>query len=252
MADFSATYSAADEFILSGADYTYFFPANIMVKANCDGNIDWSPVESSEYTGGDTIVTLVSSILIDPVTSIWVSPVHPYAIPLHNHTDGKSGGDDVVGSPPDHSWSGTSLRFEQSDGSWGDYVDIQGSQGEKGDTGDTGAAGTPAPQDAVSIMKSTFSQASNVTIGVTDASDEVIRVWVNVTAAASGGSPTMTIGWSGNTSILVESSEVDLTTVGIYEITPMQAAASKTIIAYISADGQTFSGTIYAWYGQPS
>lgn len=250
MSDFTPTYVDVDQFSVPG-DVTYYFPAGIRLKINCSGSVDHSSVESSSYGGGITTITLTQNILTDPVTAVWIPPNHPDAVAIHDHSDDDSGGTGVVGTQPDHEWSSTSIRFTNPSG-WGDWTDIQGPQGIQGETGETGAAGTPAPQDAVSIMKSTFSQVANATIGTTDASDEVIRIWVNVATAASGGSPTMTIGWTGNTSILAESSEIDLTTVGIYEITPMQAAASKTVIAYISADSQTFSGTIYAWYGQPS
>lgn len=40
------------------------------------------------------------------------------------------------GDKPAHQWSGTDLRFENPDGSWGDYVDLVGPQGEKGDMGE--------------------------------------------------------------------------------------------------------------------
>lgn len=36
------------------------------------------------------------------------------------------------GNPPSHSWSGTRLRFENSDGSMGDYVDLKGVKGDPG------------------------------------------------------------------------------------------------------------------------
>lgn len=59
------------------------------------------------------------------------------------------------GSIPEHEWDGTMLRFQQSDGSWGAFVDLKGLQGEpgpKGDPGDpgpkgdTGAAGPKGDQ----------------------------------------------------------------------------------------------------------
>lgn len=39
------------------------------------------------------------------------------------------------GPKPNHQWSGTSLRFERPDGSWGPYVNLRGPQGIKGDPG---------------------------------------------------------------------------------------------------------------------
>lgn len=34
------------------------------------------------------------------------------------------------GSTPDHEWDGTMLRFQKSDGTWGEFVDLRGLQGE--------------------------------------------------------------------------------------------------------------------------
>ena len=46
------------------------------------------------------------------------------------------------GTSPGYEWSGTSIRFRNSDGSWGDYVDLAGPQGQKS----TGFAGPSGPQ----------------------------------------------------------------------------------------------------------
>nr|MBX2815902.1 collagen-like protein [Saprospiraceae bacterium] len=51
------------------------------------------------------------------------------------------------GAIPMHEWQGTSIRFEQSPGVYGDFTDLKGEQGEQGETGpqgeqgETGAAG---------------------------------------------------------------------------------------------------------------
>lgn len=46
----------------------------------------------------------------------------------------------LTGTPPDSEWIGTSLRFRQADGSWGDAVDLKGDQGV-GDPGPRGYNG---------------------------------------------------------------------------------------------------------------
>lgn len=46
-----------------------------------------------------------------------------------------------VEAKPRHEWSGTQLRFENKDGSWGTFVDLKGEKGDKGDTGATGPQG---------------------------------------------------------------------------------------------------------------
>ncbi|WP_299458368.1 hypothetical protein [uncultured Microscilla sp.] len=50
---------------------------------------------------------------------------------------------------PRHEWNGSQLRFENKDGSWGNYVDLKGEKGDKGDQGVTGATG---PQGAQGIQ----------------------------------------------------------------------------------------------------
>ncbi|OJJ18041.1 hypothetical protein BKI52_29765 [marine bacterium AO1-C] len=51
-----------------------------------------------------------------------------------------------IEAKPRHEWSGTQLRFENKDGSWGTYVDLKGEKGDKGDKGDVGATGPQGPQ----------------------------------------------------------------------------------------------------------
>lgn len=40
-----------------------------------------------------------------------------------------------TGPMPAHEWKGTKLRFEQSDGQWGKWVDLKGKPGDKGEDG---------------------------------------------------------------------------------------------------------------------
>ncbi|MBT2661953.1 hypothetical protein [Bacillus sp. ISL-45] len=46
------------------------------------------------------------------------------------------------GDKPLHQWSGTSLRFENPDGTLGTYVNLKGDKGDKGDTGEMGPPGS--------------------------------------------------------------------------------------------------------------
>ena len=43
---------------------------------------------------------------------------------------GPEGPEGPPGPPPQHEWHGTQLRFENSDGTWGPYVDLQGPAGQ--------------------------------------------------------------------------------------------------------------------------
>jgi len=39
---------------------------------------------------------------------------------------GEQGEQGETGAPPEHEWSGTSVRFKNPDGTWGDFVDLKG------------------------------------------------------------------------------------------------------------------------------
>lgn len=54
---------------------------------------------------------------------------------------GQTGATGARGPTPTHGWSGTSLRFIQSNGAWGSYINLKGSTGARGLTGARGPAG---------------------------------------------------------------------------------------------------------------
>ena len=56
-----------------------------------------------------------------------------------------------AGPSPEYEWNGTSIRFKNPNGTWGEYIDIQGPQGIKGETGDPGPAGTATPATTTTI-----------------------------------------------------------------------------------------------------
>ena len=65
---------------------------------------------------------------------------------------------------PQHEWSGTQLRFENQDGSWGDYVELlgpEGPQGQIGPTGNPGLEGSPGLQGTPGSPGPTGSPGSN-------------------------------------------------------------------------------------------
>lgn len=49
--------------------------------------------------------------------------------------EGPPGEPGPMGPMPDHQWNGKSLRFQEPDGGWGKYVDLQGPRGENGANG---------------------------------------------------------------------------------------------------------------------
>ena len=58
---------------------------------------------------------------------------------------GATGSQGPTGDKPAHQWSGTSLAFENPDGTMGTSVDLKGPKGDKGDKGDLGLAGKTCP-----------------------------------------------------------------------------------------------------------
>lgn len=51
----------------------------------------------------------------------------------------------AMGPMPEHEWNGTSIRFQQTKTTWGEYVDLQGPQGPQGLPGDVGTPGPEGP-----------------------------------------------------------------------------------------------------------
>lgn len=54
---------------------------------------------------------------------------------------GERGKQGKPGPAPEHEWNGTKLRFQNPDGSWGDFVDLKGPKGKPGEKGDPGRNG---------------------------------------------------------------------------------------------------------------
>ena len=55
--------------------------------------------------------------------------------------EGPEGPEGPKGDKPDHEWNSTSLSFENPDGTWGVFVDLQGPEGPQGPKGDPGEPG---------------------------------------------------------------------------------------------------------------
>lgn len=55
--------------------------------------------------------------------------------------EGKQGIQGEKGDKPAHEWNGTQLRFENVDGTFGEYIDLKGETGNTGNTGPTGLTG---------------------------------------------------------------------------------------------------------------
>lgn len=69
---------------------------------------------------------------------------------------GPQGPQGPIGPMPAHEWNGTQLHFQNPDGSWGPWINLQGPMGpccvgSPGDTGGQGPAGPPGPQGMTGI-----------------------------------------------------------------------------------------------------
>lgn len=99
------------------------------------------------------------------------------------------------------------------------------------------SAGSTASSDKVDTTSLAFGDSSPVTMFTTGASDIITKIQVIVDTAFNGTS-TVSIGISGTVSKYVATSQVDLTTAGIYEITPgLTAQGAEALIATYSAGG---------------
>lgn len=68
-----------------------------------------------------------------------------------------------AGPSPEYEWNGTSIRFKNPNGTWGDYIDIQGPQGVQGEQGEPGPAGTATPATTTTIGGVIVGQGLEVT-----------------------------------------------------------------------------------------
>jgi hypothetical protein len=74
---------------------------------------------------------------------------------------GQTGQTGATGAAPEHSWSGTQLRFKNPNGEWGDYVDLKGSKGDQGEPGQDSEV--PGPQGPAGPNQVNTTTATNIT-----------------------------------------------------------------------------------------
>ena len=80
------------------------------------------------------------------------------------------------------------------------------------------------------------------------------RCQIQVTAAAAGGSPTVSIGVAGTVERDMATAESDLLTGALYEVQPMTDVGGSpgAVILSITPDSQTFDGEARVWYVIPA
>jgi len=99
----------------------------------------------------------------------------PVQIPGPIGLTGQQGPQGVMGDQPAYEWSGTQIRFENPDGSWGPWIDLQGPpgpcsdgsqglpgiQGPAGPAGPIGATGPAGPQGVQGPIGATGATGAN-------------------------------------------------------------------------------------------
>lgn len=107
----------------------------------------------------------------------------------------------------------------------------------------------PGSSNATVFNQEAFTEgtSSPLTIFTPPANATITKVVVNVTVAASGGSPTLSVGVSGTVERDMAAADIDLKTVGVYEVTPMTdvTGTPAAVIATITPSAQTFTGTVW-------
>jgi hypothetical protein len=121
-------------------------------------------------------------------------------------------------------------------------------------SGNIATASTPN-SNADLVEVTAFTQGSATLTMFTPPANAVIsRIVIEVSAAAAGGSPTITVGTSGTPSAYAASTDSDLKTAALYEIPVMASVGGSpsAVQAVITASAQTFSGNIYTYYSNPA
>ncbi len=75
---FTVVYSAANQFVWTGVDATVLMPVYRRVRVTNSGVISYSEVVSAVYSGGNTVVTILDSILTTGLTLVEHSFLTPY------------------------------------------------------------------------------------------------------------------------------------------------------------------------------
>lgn len=152
----------------------------------------------------------------------------------------------VILDAPSSLGGNVSLVLPNSQGSTGQVLTTNGS-------GTLSWAGVAADADKTEVISFTESTSSPATI-FSPADNTVIRqIVVEVTAAASGGSPTIQIGYTSDADAYMEADECDLGEAGLYTLFPMTSVgvSPDDVILTITPDSQTFTGKVYVTYAVP-
>lgn len=117
------------------------------------------------------------------------------------------------------------------------------------------SAGSTASADKCDTTSLAFNSSATVAMFTDGAADIITRIQVCVDTAFDGTAPAVSIGVSGTVSKYMASTQVDLTTVGVYEVNPgLTAQGAEALIATFAAGGGASVGAarILVFYNTPA
>lgn len=115
--------------------------------------------------------------------------------------------------------------------------------------------GDTAPAVKMETTALAFGTSSPVTMFTLPADNLVEKIQVYVDTAFDGTAPTMSVGYSGQTSAYMPSTAVDLKTTGMYEYHPLVAIDNSTvdlIITYSADSSAAGAARVVVFYGEPA
>lgn len=139
------------------------------------------------------------------------------------------------------------FKLPAADGTAGQFIRTDG-------LGGLSFANAQSNADLTEVTAFTQASASPLTLFTPPAGAYIKDVIVRVSAAAAGGSPTLSVGISGTPAAYMDTIDNDLKSANEYSVPQWTAVGGSpaAIIATIVASAQTFSGEIAVVYGIPS
>lgn len=140
-----------------------------------------------------------------------------------------------------------SFTLMSADGSPGQFIKTDGSNN---------LSFADSSSNGILAADTDFTQASSSPLSLLTppANSIIVEIIVKVTSAASGGSPTLSIGVSGTVERDMAASEINLKAVGNYHVSPETEVGETpaAMIATITPDSQSFAGKIIVCYSTPA
>jgi hypothetical protein len=109
------------------------------------------------------------------------------------------------------------------------------------------AEGSSDGGQSLNYVEFTYSTPSPLDVGLANAGDFVERVQIVISTAFDGSSPQLTVGFTGNTSLLFPSNMIDMDTTGTYVYYPSyKFIGTQTIRLYLTLSGAS-QGSATLW-----